>query len=389
MRSAILMFGLLVSAMLPGSALAVVPGNDSSGAAAPLAPEYATPVTITIPPDSGAGGWVDATSTEDSQPDAPAAPSCFGSPGIHSMWYVLMVPEPSVLKVTFSSEEVSRYRPLVTILNVPTPPAVPTEVACALGGRGLPSDKGPQGVVASSYVPSGTYWIRIASALSSTSPDDSGQPNLHLSEILRDVTPPQINVTTSKIVGPHQRITFDATGSTDAASGVNPATATWTFKEAGAAKQVQGSAFANPMIATHVWNTAGFHQVSLSLADNGGNVSTYTFNVLVHSFARPKVSMRVLAPRVGARHLRIVLTHDQAVRVRLVVEQGTSVLANGFMKVVTGSRPKTVTIPLSRKLAKAAFVYVSGTAGDLSSPSNVVALRTCAVRPGKAGGTCA
>ena len=127
----------------------------------------------------------------------------------------------------------------------------------------------------------------------------------------------------------------------------------------------------------------------MSLTDNGGNISTYTFNVLVHSFARPKVSMRVLPPRAGAHQLRIVLTHDQSVRVRLVVEQGTSVLGNGITKLVTGRRPSTVTIALSKKIVKAGFVYVSGIAGDLSIPSNVVALRTCSVRPGKGGGTCA
>ena len=64
-------------------------------------------------------------------------------------------------------------------------------------------------------------------------------------------------------------------------------------------------------------------------------------------------------------------------------------LGNGITKLVTGRRPSTVTIALSKKIVKAGFVYVSGIAGDLSIPSNVVALRTCSVRPGKAGGTCA
>jgi hypothetical protein len=385
MRSAIVMLVLLVSAVVPASAFAVIPGNDSVGGATPLQPAYVPPgtaTTTTISPDSATGGWVDATATEDSGPNAPVAPTCFGSPGTHSMWYSVKVPEPSLLKVTFSSADVTRYRPLVTILNEQTS----AEVACALGGTGLQPN---QGVFASSYVMAGVYWIRIASALGSTSPDDDGQPTLQLTEELRDVTPPQISVTASKIVGAHQRITFDATGSLDGASGVNPASAMWTFYEAGTAKQVPGSAFANPEIATHAWNTVGYHQVSLSLADYGSNTSTYTFNVLVHSFARPRVSMRVLMPRAGDHQLRVVLTHDQSIRVRVVVEQGTTVLGAGVVKVATGKRPTTVTIPLSGKILKAGFVYVSGTASDLSSQPNTVALETCAVRAGKRGGTCA
>ena len=140
----------------------------------------------------------------------------------------------------------------------------------------------------------------------------------------------------------------------------------------------------------HAWGSPGLHRVSLKLSDLAGNTNTYQFNVLVHSFVPPKVSMRVLAPRRGARTLSIRLTHDMPVRVRLVVLQAGRKLRTIPTQTIKGSNT-TTTIPivLTGKIAKTGFVIVSGTASDLSNPRTRWRSSTCSVRPGKAGGVCA
>jgi hypothetical protein len=100
--------------------------------------------------------------------------------------------------------------------------------------------------------------------------------------------------------------------------------------------------------------------------------------------------MRVVVPKPGARQVRVLLTHDQPVRVRLVVLQAGTILRTLPSKGITGSGVTTpVTIRLLRKIAKTGYVFVSGTASDLSTYPNVVPLKTCSVRPGKGGGACA
>ena len=121
-----------------------------------------------------------------------------------------------------------------------------------------------------------------------------------------------------------------------------------------------------------------------------GNTSVYSFNVLVHSFAAPKMRVRVVSPKPGATSIRVVVTHDMPVKVRLVVLQSGSILRVIPSKVLKGSQvSSTISIPLKQRVKKAGNVFVSGTASDLSTNPNTVALRTCSVRPGKRGMTCA
>jgi hypothetical protein len=76
--------------------------------------------------------------------------------------------------------------------------------------------------------------------------------------------------------------------------------------------------------------------------------------------------------------------------VRLVVLQTGSILRVIPSKVLKGSAiSSTISIPLKQRVKKAGSVFVSGTASDLSTNPNTVALRTCSVRPGKPGMTCA
>jgi hypothetical protein len=388
MRGAILTLALSASALLPATALAVVaPINDSLTGAAPLTASFVPTNPTPIAPDTPAGGWLNATSVEDNQPTAPTpAPTCFGSSGYHSMWYTVQVPESTVLKVTLTSPDSDFFQPLVTIVD----PVSYGQLACALGFGG----GGPHASVtvsAASLIPkAGNYLIRIASANAGPS-DDADAPTLQLSALLRDVTPPHLEVAVSQIVGVRKRVTFDATASTDGVgSGIDPVSALWTFHDSGSTTVVSGITSATPLVASHSWNTPGFHLVQLQLSDLNGNKSIYGFNVLVHSFVPPTVRLHVVTPKPGAAAIRVVVTHDIPVRVRLVVLQAGRILRVIPSKSLAGKhRSTSITIALKTKVRKLGNVFVSGTASDVSTSPNTVALKTCSVRPGKRGETCA
>jgi hypothetical protein len=378
----LVLLAVLGTTVVPASALAVAPVNDSKDNAAQLGPYYGTsPTPLPILPQAPLGGWDDATSTDDA---ALPNPTCFGSAGFHSMWYRLDVPESGVVTIGLSSDNVKYYRPLVTIIDT----AKNVEAACSLGGTALlPGTP----VLASSYVARKTsYLIRIASAVddptNGNSPNDNSVqlPGLQLTEMIRDITPPVILVTVSKTVGVRRAFTFNATGSSDLGSHIDPASALWTFYDGGHLTTVPGL-----LLLKHAWDSPGLHRVTLQLADMAGNTNKYQFNVLVHSYVPPKVKMRVLAPRRGARSLSIRLTHDMPVRVRIVVLQGGRKLRTILQTIKGFHKTNTFGVRLGGKIAKTGFVIVSGTASDLSNPPNTVPLSTCSVRPGKAGGVCA
>jgi hypothetical protein len=377
-----LLLVLAVLACIPESALAVAPSNDSIPGAV-LLPNAFQPAVTSFPilPSGSLGGWNDAGTLEDNQMSFPL---CLGSAGYHSMWYQVDVPESSVLTVSLSSEDVRLYKPLVTIINSTTR----AELACGLGGNNLVPN---QAVSASSFVRKGLYLVRIASAIATSTSGDDPLPTLTLSEQLRDVTPPQINVAVSKIVGVNRQFTFDASGSTDLGSKVKPASASWSFYDGGVALTLTGAQLgASPLVVKHAWKTAGQHRVTLALEDQNGNKTTYFLSVFVHSFIAPTVSMRVRTPKAGATSVRVIVTHDMPVRVRLVILQDGKVLRTLPGKTVKGFRKSTtLSIALRSKVAKTGFLAVSGTASDLSDFPNTVALKTCTVRPGKGGGVCA
>jgi hypothetical protein len=381
MRSTRVLLALCFSALLPAPAFAVVaPTNDTAAGAIALQPAYSPPWVVGIAPDAPTGGWVGASNTEDAT--SGLSPSCLGTSGWHSMWYSLHVTEASVLKAALRSDDTNLFKPVISIIDA----ARGTEIACALAGNALPAGTD---VVASSYVAAGDYLIRIASA---TNPDPSmgGLPTVTLTETLRDVTPPQIRVESSKTVGVGKTFTFDARTSTDGGIGVDATTASWVFMDSGRKHLFSGADSPTPEVATYVWKTSGLHLVSVSLSDKQGNTSTYSFNVFVHNFVPPRVSMVVVPPKPGASQVRILLTHDQPVRVRLVVLQGGAILRTVPSKAFTGSRVTTsITIPLLHRIANTGYVFVSGTASDLSANPNTVPLGMCSVRPGQPGNLCA
>jgi len=192
----------------------------------------------------------------------------------------------------------------------------------------------------------------------------------------------------TRIVGPGEPYHFNATGSKDLGSDLNEPSATWDFFDNGNTKEVKGNT-PSPLIVTHVWKTAGAHQVTLRLSDKSGNTNTYAFYVLVHNFVPPIVGLRVFVPSPGARRLRVVLTHNVPIRVRLVVLQGARVLGVIASRRIDGSNEKTpLAIALTKKVGKAGFVAVSGVASDLGQYPNRVPLLTCSVDPVHGGGKC-
>jgi hypothetical protein len=302
------------------------------------------------------------------------------------MWYRITLAEAGVLTIKLTTGSFQKYQPVVTILNAKSL----TEFACGLGGSDQLTDTSAS---ASTYAPRGDYLIRIAAVGSSDpagSPSDA--PTLSLTESVQDVAAPAIHVSVSgtpRIVGPGVPYTFDATASEDFGSGVNKSTATWLFYENDQPFEVDAKTLPNPLIVKHKWTTAGVHQVTLQLADKSGNTNTYSFYVLVHNFVPPTVGLLVLVPSPGSRRLRVVLTHNVPIRVRLVVLQGGRVLRVIPSKLINGSNAKTkLTIALTKRVGKVGFVAVSGVAGDLGQYPNRVPLLTCSVDPVHGGGVC-
>jgi hypothetical protein len=386
-RRTVILLVLLVSAALPGSALADVPPNDAQGEAIALTPAFAPTVfPVTIPP-VGPGAWTDATSTD----DGPGTnPSCLGAQGQqavtrHSMWYSITLKEAGVLSINLSTTAVSKYQPVVTILQAVNG-QLGNEVACGLGGSDQLTNTSAS---ASTYASAGTYLIRIAAVGASDQGQPSDGPTLTLKETVQDVTAPAIKVSVSgktRIVGPGVPYHFDATASKDGGSGVDEASATWEFFENGQPTQVKSDL---PLIVDHKWNAAGLHRVTLQLSDKSGNTNSYTFSVLVHNFVAPIVGLRVVVPSPGTRRLRVILTHNVPILVRLVVLQGERVLRVIPSKLINGSNArKRLTIALTKKVGKVGFVAVSGVASDLGKYPNRVPLLTCSVDPVHGGGVC-
>jgi hypothetical protein len=392
MRRVPLLLVLLAAAVFPSSALAVTPLNDEATGASPITPTYVgvTPVSTTIPPNPGAGGWEDATTSNN--PSLDPIPTCVGAVGFYSLWYVVTIGEPSVISVSVStaSQDFNQFQPVVTVLSTD----LTHEFAC---GRGSSDSQTTSVATASSYLATGRYYIRVASVAQSQNGNNaSPAPPVYLTAQLRDVTPPAISVAIpAKIVGAGQKFTFDATNSTDAGSTIDWASAVWSYHEnGGAIKTVPAPAGATAQtagIGTYAWKTAGFHEVSLTLKDMAGNGSTYDFFVYVHSFVLPKVTLHVTVPLPGASSIHFVLSHSVPINVRLVIFQGGKLLRAIPQKLVKGTRKNTkLVIALkSRVKKKGGEITISGMASTLGTYPNSVPLTTCAVDPVTGSGKCA
>jgi hypothetical protein len=383
MRRALLLLVLLAAAIFPAAAAAAAPSNDEASGAVALPFTYNTPTTgqlpVQIPQHQPAGGWDDATVSA-----LDPVPSCAGTTGYHSMWYTVAVPEASVLTVSLTSSAPGEYQPIVTIYG--DTPALP-ELACGQGG----SDSRTSSSVASasSFVPKGVYFVRIAAGQET----DSDAPAITLTAQLRDVTAPAIMVQIpTKVVGVGQVYTFSAKDSTDLGSQIDYSQTLWQYHDGGAVISVPATADAtsDALIGTHAFRTPGSHKVELQLSDKAGNRSTYDFYVFVHNFVPPKVSLLVHVPKPGAGKLTLKIAHDVPVNVRLVVYQGGTLLRAIPKKLLKGKKATSFSIALKSKVkAQGGNIVISGVASDLGQYPNVVPLLTCSVDPVGPHSSCA
>jgi hypothetical protein len=368
--------------LVPAAAAeAAAPVNDTQSGAVPVTPltwtSLSSPQDITVQ----ATDWGDATTGPE---DADPLPSCTGSVGFRSTWYSLAVPEAAVLRVTVVSTDTARYQPVVTILDPSR-----DEVACGLaatGKAGATANATAYVTPTSAGVPS-TYLIRVAE-LANNSPV-TGLPTLTVRFAAQDVTAPHILVVfpTGKggKVPPGQDESYDATGTTDAASGVDPTTAQWEFSDT--SRDGTPVTRTRPgLLVSYRWLSPGVHQVLFRVRDRAGNENLYRFTTLVQDSVRPDVRFSLRPPSPGARRLRITVTSSESVKLRLLVTQvgKKGPLLRRFVSF-WGSTKHERSVPL-RGLVGKGLLVVSGVARDLAG--NATALPQCVIEPVTGQGSC-
>lgn len=359
-----------------GDALAAVPVNDTPNGALAVSPATAMPWTTLTPPlpfsfSVASDVWPQATTspTEDL-----ARPSCTGSLGEHSLWFQVSVSEPSILRAWVESANLAGFQPVVTILSS-NPQTDPTaqEVGC-----GSASSAPGSLAVAEGYVPTGTAYIRVAQVGGSGPP-----PDYVLFLAGRDVTPPTISVKMPAAPaepGVAQR--YDAEGTTDGETLVDPQSATWTFHDGPSTVTRSGV-----LATTYIWRHTGAHRVSFRVADTADNFNVYTFPVFVVDRTPPRMHLALAVPFPGDRHLRVALTHSEPVVVRLVVFQGGRRLFTTPRRLTLAGKGRTTRlIALSGRVAATPRLVVTGTATD--GAGNATALPTCELDPVRGTGRC-
>jgi hypothetical protein len=209
---------------------------------------------------------------------------------------------------------------------------------------------------------------------------------LTVSFAAKDVTAPHIIVTVpSGKVPPRTPAEYDASGTTDLASGVDSATAKWEFHDERADH--------TPVVRTrdglqvkYPWLSPGVHQVVFSVQDRAGNKNTYRFTTLVQDSVRPDVKFSLRPPEPGARRLRITVKASESVHLRLLVTQvgRNGPLLRGYVSF-WGTSLHTRSVPL-RGIVGKGLIVVSGVARDLAG--NTTLLPQCVVDPVTGQGAC-
>jgi hypothetical protein len=379
--------------LTPGVAAAqgTPPPNDSMSGATPLTYTPASwtglvagPANPTVIPTTT---WGPATTgLDDAAPPGP--PSCVGSVGYRSLWYSVNIPsgQAADIRITVQSDDPSRYQPVVTIID----PVAQRELAC-----GLESVNGTSTTMASAtaYVtgasPAGsTYYIRVAE-VDDNGPQGAG-PELVLNAYGLDHTPPAISIKApASITGPkQQQLTFDPGGTTDGLSGVDWTTAHWHFHDGKFSSDQGPDANAgSDFQGTHKFHSPGYHRVDFWVSDKAGNVAEYTFLVYIHDFVPPQVArfgVRSI-PFPRARHMTIILQHNEGVNASVTVVQNGHLLYNGTLRML-GSRTTRRGIRFRRPVARFGLLTMSGVARDFAGNSTL--LPVCELSPFSGRGVC-
>jgi hypothetical protein len=226
----------------------------------------------------------------------------------------------------------------------------------------------------------------VASAAESS---DGGAPTVVVTLGGRDVTPPAISVALpNDVPAPGESRQYDASGSTDNGSGLDWNLSHWTFHDGpGRVRTVPGGASGQPVRATYTWMRPGLHRVDFDVTDLAGNRAAYRFFVFVHDFQPPQITgfgVRSV-PFPGGRALTIMLRHEELVRVRVLVVQGTRQLYGRTMTFY-GKGKETRRIRLTGAVGRTPILTLTGSASDAAG--NAAALPTCALDPVGGGGRC-
>jgi hypothetical protein len=379
----------LVGAFLvltPGVAAAqgTPPPNDSSSSPTAITPGSWTGLV------TGEGNplviattdWGPATIGADDMVYGP--PTCVGSIGYRSLWYSVSIPagQAADIRVTVQSDDPSRYQPVVTILD----PTGPRELAC-----GLASNTGTNTTQASAtaYVTGGVQYLVRVAEVDNNGPQGAG-PELVLRTFGLDHTPPTVTVKApAKILGKGQSLTFDPTGTADGLSGVNWGTAQWYFHDgpnhSGSVPAVPNATGA--VKVSHVFHSSGYHRIEYSVADMAGNTSDYTFFVYIHDFVPPQIARfgARSVPYPRARHMTLIVQHNESVHVSVTIVQGPYLMYNGTLRML-GSRTTHRGIKLRRPVQRFGLLTMSGVARDLAGNSTL--LPVCSLDPFSGRGVC-
>jgi hypothetical protein len=360
------------------SASAAPPANDLPTGATPVTNLGWTSLSVYQDIVVQAADWNDATTGPE---DADPLPSCTGSPGFRSMWYSLVVTEAAVLRVTVISSDSVRYQPVVNVLDPNR-----EEVGCGLANdvrQGATANATAYVTPLDGGAPA-TYLVRVAEVANNSA--SAGLPTLTVRFAARDVTAPHIRVDyPSGKVPPGEPTVYDANRTTDAASGVDAATAHWEFYDRRPDK-TETIQRRDGLRATYSWSSPGAHDVVFRVSDRAGNENMYRFTTFVEDAVPPDVSFHLRPPAPGARRLSITVRASESVRLRLLV---TQVGQRGplLQRYVSfwGDSLHVRSVPLRGIVGKGLLV-VSGVARDLAG--NTTALPQCVVEPVTGQGSC-
>jgi hypothetical protein len=363
--------------LVPAAVAQAQPPNDTPTGAQDVGTLGWTSLSVSQDIVVPAADWGDATTGPE---DADPLPSCTGAPGFKSMWYRVTVPEAAVLKVTVISTDTTRYQPVVTVLDPSN-----NEVACgvlAVGKAGATANATAYVTPNTDGTPT-TYLVRIAQ-VTLQSPS-AGLPVVTVRFAGRDVTPPHIVVNLPGRATPRTPTVYNAEGTFDNGSGIDPTTAHWEFHEKINGRDVTKSK--DGMRVSYSWRTAGARPVVFVVKDRAGNESMYRFSTFVLDVTPPDVSFSLRPPAPGAHRLRVVVKASESVHLRLLVTQfGRRKPLLRRSVDFWGDTSHSRSIPLLGGVGKGILV-ITGVARDLAG--NITALPQCVVDPVTGQGTCA
>jgi hypothetical protein len=384
----------LVGAFLvltPGVAAAqgTPPPNDSMSGATAIQPGSWTGLVSGAPNPLviATSDWGPATIGADDAFAGP--PSCVGSPGYRSLWYSMTIPanQAADIRITVQSDDPGRYQPVVTIID----PVAQRELACGLeSGNGTSTTMASATAYVTGASPAGsTYYIRVAE-VDNNGPQGAG-PELVLNAYGLDHTPPNVTVNApAKILGKDQSLKFDPTGTTDGLSGMNWASQEWLFHDG--RHTPPAPLTVDPLTsgpAQHSWtfHSSGYHRIEYWVSDNAGNTAHYTFFVYIHDFVPPQIARfgARSVPYPRARHMTLIVQHNESVRVSVTIVQGRYLMYNGTLRMI-GNRTTRRGIKLRRPVQRFGLLTMSGVARDLAGNSTL--LPVCSLDPFSGRGVC-